>query len=203
MTSPTETNCFSLPVSFIRQFCFCRRIPYLQLGMGINPPKAGWVQKGVEDPIQIERLMKRRRLSRLGMEGDCSLVQEVMLRSDKLDLHGVCDGYIRASGSERIIPFEIKSNESTSAGQGEILQLCAYAMLLEERLGVSVDVGFLLYGKKSKALEIKISDELRRQVRTIAEQVESDIRKGLMPPTSATEAKCFQCEFLNFCADRF
>lgn len=198
-----ETNCFNLPVSFIRQFCFCRRIPYLQIGVGINPPKAGWVSKGIDMHLEIDRLMQRRNLSRLGIDGEYDLMQEVSLCSEKLKMHGVCDGYVQSKDGRIIIPFEIKSNVNASLGRGEVLQLCAYSMLLEEKLGVFINVGMLLYGKRSKLVKVIISPELRNQVLNIVKKIEEDICVGIMPDTDATEAKCAQCEFFNFCADRF
>ncbi len=194
---------FSLPVSYLRQFCFCRRIPYFQIVLGINPPKSGWVSNGIRCHADIEKLMKRRSLSRFVGEEEYLLEQEVSLASRRLRLNGICDGYISSKDKKVIVPFEIKQSSRESPGRGEKIQLCAYALLLEEMFGVEIQFGFLFFGEKSKAFNIYISPELRSQVISIRNTIEKDLTAGTMPETDATEAKCAQCEFFNFCADRF
>lgn len=198
-----ETKSFNIPISLIRQHCFCRRIPYFVLALGVNPPKSGWVTKGKEQHQEIERLLKRRKLQWASPEDNFLIKYEVPLYSQKIRMHGICDGYIYSNNNISIVPFEIKSNESPRINQGEILQLCAYAMLLEERYNILIKKGFLLYGSRTSHKEVLFTPDLRKKTLSIRNTIEDDINQGLIPITDANNSKCSQCEFMNFCADRF
>ncbi len=82
------------------------------------------------------------------------------------------------------------------------LQLCAYAVLLEQLHGGRIDIGFILYETKSKHKEILFTDAVRRKLDFCVEAIQRDAAKALVPQTSASDAQCTQCEFMNFCADR-
>lgn len=198
----TATSSFSVPVSLIRQYCFCCRIPFFSLTQNINPPKSGWVQKGQKTHIGVENLMKRRDLSRLGLCKPYELKQEVSLSSPQLHIHGICDGYIQTQNPIRLFPFDIKSNPYRKPSRGEIHQLCAYAMLLEESRATRIDTCFLLLGRKSDAYTVMITDQLRAQTLEIIERIIKDCELSVLPDSDANVAKCAQCEFINFCGDR-
>ena len=95
----------------------------------------------------------------------------------------------------------IKSGNA-SPHTGEIIQLCAYAVLLEQLHGGRIDIGFILYETKSKHKEILFTDAVRRKLDFCVEAIQRDAAKALVPQTSASDAQCTQCEFMNFCADR-
>ena len=63
-------------------------------------------------------------------------------------------------------------------------------------------IGFILYETKSKHKEILFTDAVRRKLDFCVEAIQRDAAKALVPQTSASDAQCTQCEFMNFCADR-
>lgn len=198
-----RTESFNLPVSYLRQFCFCRRIPYFLLVFGVNPPKPRWVDDGIHCHRILAGLMKRRDLSASVGSRRYNLKQEIPLESQSLGLRGVCDGCIFSDDGENIYPYEIKISSKNSLARGEKVQLCAYAMILEELFDKHIYFGFLFFGVKTKSFKILMTDDLRSQVLTVRDSILNDVQKGVMPDSDATEAKCSQCEFFNYCADRF
>ena len=191
---------FNIPVSMLRQQCFCPRIPFFQLMRGIQPKGPIWLQQGLNHHLREDMLAKRRKLIRFGITAqNFRFLEEVQLYDDNLGLHGVCDGVIITDNE--IIPIEFKLSEGTPA-IGARLQLAAYAMLLEHKEKKHVDRGFILCGQKGRTLELPIDAQIRNDVLSAAKQIRETCGKAVIPCTAATEHQCAQCEFQNFCADR-
>lgn len=149
---------------------------------------------------RIEQLLKRRDLTKLTSGRSYRLKTEVPLYSPDAPFHGICDAVLELEDGT-YIPLEIKSGNA-SPHTGEIIQLCAYAVLLEQLHGGRIDIGFILYETKSKHKEIFFTDDVRRKLDFCVEAIQRDAAKALVPQTSASDAQCTQCEFMNFCADR-
>ena len=99
---------FNLPVSMLRQHCFCPRIPFFQLMRGIQPVGPMWLQQGVNHQVREEMLAKRRKLSRFGISPQSfRFLEDIKLYNDSLGLHGICDGAIFTSFSVKIAPSQI------------------------------------------------------------------------------------------------
>ena len=62
-----DMNQFNLPVSMLRQYCFCPRIPYFYIARNITPVEKEWMSQGIEEHKRQEMLSKRRNLSRFGI----------------------------------------------------------------------------------------------------------------------------------------
>ena len=101
-----------------------------------------------------------------------------------------------------MIPLEFKLSE-VSPPMGARLQLAAYAMLLEYQEKRKISRGFVLYGQKGHSLEVIVDIKLRAEVLTVANLIREACKKAIVPHTAATESQCAQCEYQNFCADRF
>ena len=101
---------------------------------------------------RIEQLLKRRDLTKLTSGRSYRL---------KTPFHGICDAVLELEDGT-YIPLEIKSGNA-SPHTGEIIQLCAYAVLLEQLHGGRIDIGFILYETKSKHKEILFTDAVRRK----------------------------------------
>jgi CRISPR-associated exonuclease Cas4 len=87
-----------------------------------------------------------------------------VLVSDAHRLVGKPD-YILEHGGE-LIPVERKSRKLSTGGayEGEILQLAAYCLLVEEHYGRSVLSGRLLY--QNRSLDVPFDDRLRAKLHT-------------------------------------
>lgn len=194
---------FSIPISLLRQFCFCPRIPYFSMGMQLKVESPLWVKQGVKAHDRQQMLYKRRNLTKFGIESqDYSLRHNVYLQSDTLFLHGVCDSILSTKDNDYIIEF--KNVERKHINFAEKIQLTAYALVYEDMFnGSKISKGFILLGNRGKTFSIDIDQELRHKTLLIRDHIFENFEKGAIPKSSATEGKCCQCEYFNFCADRF
>ncbi|WP_287531659.1 CRISPR-associated protein Cas4 [Parasutterella sp.] len=153
-----SSNRESLPVSYIRQFCFCPRIPFLSVFLEIKPPPPLWVQDGVDFHEKAAMLQKRRKLSKFNLSGKGVFKSNIYLKSSVYPIHGIADGIFIMEDGE-IVPLEFKAQDNFVASRGHILQLTGYAILLEEKFQKEVSRGFILYGRKGKTLGVEFTEE--------------------------------------------
>lgn len=197
-----DTKQYSIPISMLRQYCFCPRIPYFYLVRQIVPAEKVWMRQGIDEHTRQSMLNKRRNLSRYGIDSEnWTILHNVELFSETKSLHGICDAIIKAP-LENIL-LEFKNTENLFNNTGSKIQLCAYALCYEEMFQTNVNRGFILYGKKGKCYEIAFDNELREKTEKTRDAIIKTIIKGTLPDSSAESNKCSQCEFFNFCSDRF
>lgn len=79
-----DTDSFSVPVSLLRQYAFCPRIPFFYLIRNLHPPFRSWVKQGLGFHEKTQMLAKRRNLSRFGLTGEFTLEADVALKSETL-----------------------------------------------------------------------------------------------------------------------
>jgi CRISPR-associated exonuclease Cas4 len=115
--------------------------------------------------------------------------------------------YIRRQGEE-LIPVEQKSRVVSVAGpyDGELLQLAAYCLLVEERFGVRVRRGQLLY--QNRSLEVPFDDGLRRKLLDAIAEPQMEQGRGLSmdswpgvwaAPSGAVSAEIKHPHYCRFC----
>jgi CRISPR-associated exonuclease Cas4 len=166
-----------------------------------------WFILGASAAILVLAFFLRRhaakRLAALDLAGevvywDGGAAAEVLV-SHQHGLTGKPD-YIRREGEE-LIPVEQKSRFISAAGayEGEILQLAAYCLLVEERFGKPVRRGQLLY--QNRSVEIPFDDELRvRLLDALAELKSADVMSDV-PRSHNSPARCRGCGFRQACRD--
>lgn len=190
----------SMPVSMLRQYHFCPRIPFFTMLKSIDPPRGIWVEQGINKHKKLEDLLQRRNLIRIGISEPFTMYREMHLNSQSIGLHGICDIVITTEAGE-LFPIEIKSGNNQPKS-GDLCQLCAYGILLEQHFHKQVDHGIILLQNGSKYISIKLTNALRQEVFITLDSIRSTLSSGLIPPSSASDSQCSQCEFLNFCGDR-
>lgn len=189
---------YSLPVSLLTQFHFCPRIPYFQELLKIKPFYPQWVDQGREFHESQKQIFKHRTLKRFGME-TAKQTFNIKLHSITLQIHGILDSLLISTTN--VYPVEFKlSNRKPQRGQ--IIQLTAYAMLLEDQMKQSCSKGFILCGKKGKCYPIDITDFYRDKVLKTKNEILSCFEKSYLPDSSASSSQCTQCEYINYCNDR-
>ena len=189
---------YSLPISLIRQYCFCPRIVYFQELLKLNPPRPQWVKQGEKLHKNQQKVFKHRTLKRFGLE---NALQEfdVFVSSDTLNLHGIVDSILL--NTTNVYPLEFKL-PGLRPMQGQILQLVAYGILLAEKYNLLCEKGFILYEAKGKTQVIKFNKKQAQQVKNIRNKIFNDLEKSYLPDSPATKFQCTQCEYLNHCNDR-
>lgn len=118
--------------------------------------------------------------------------------SDKYGLSGKPDYILKADGE--LIPVERKSRELSRRGpyDGEILQLAAYCLLVEEHFSVQVRRGQLMY--PNRTIDIIFDAELRSTLLATLRDIElagdADVSRDHRSP-----GRCRGCGFRHSCRD--
>lgn len=187
----------SVPANLIRQWCYCPRVVYYMELMDMPIHRPSWVKQGEEFHRLQEKLWQRRNLSRFKLASG-KIHHNLTMRSEDLGLHGIVDMAIETE--EAVYPVEFKLSPSNKK-RGDILQLTAYAMLLEKYFGKSSPVGFLA-GKGKFLHSIDIDSARQQEVTAVVGAIIEMLQRGTKPETSATVVQCCACEYVNFCNDR-
>lgn len=195
----SESNVdYSLPISLIRQHCFCPRIPFYVECLGLRVTDRVWQRQGVSHHQRQQMLNKRRLLSRYDLDAG-ELRHNLLVKHDGLGIHGICDAAIFTPTEIVPLEFKMQSAQPVAAHQ---LQLLAYGLALGAQYGVTVRRGFILYGERGKTQLVNFSEDLQQRLLRIIAEIKAIQQRAVLPYSSATSAQCGQCEYLNFCADR-
>ena len=188
---------YSVPVNLFRQWCYCPRIVYYVELTDIVVDYPIWVKQGEEFHHVEEVLWKRRNLSRFKLT-DGKKYYSLAIHDNDYGFHGVVDMAIETN--EAVYPVEFKLS-TWSKKRGDIVQLTAYAMLLEKHFSKPSPVGFVV-GNGKMLQTIQLTEVERKEVFAIAGSIRQMIERGVKPDTSATVIQCCTCEYVNFCNDR-
>ena len=187
---------FSVSPNLLFQWAYCPRKVYYAKLTNLKVSLPDWVRQGREFHAQETQFWKRRNYSRFGLE-DGESYYNLSIESDKLEMHGILDMAIQTD--QAVFPVEFKI--SAYKRKGDILQLVAYAMLLEEHFDKPCKHGFFI-GDEKVLHCIEITPQRRKEVQMTLSLIRSMLLKGRKPESSASIAQCNSCEYLNFCNDR-
>lgn len=188
----------SIPSSLFRQYCFCPRVVYFQYIFKLKVPTPLWVKQGL-DYHQRERLLsKSRTLKRYNVEAG-KIEFDLILKSEKFGIHGLADAVVFLPNEALVVEFKLACIKPT---KGQELQITAYALMIEEQYQIKVDTGYISYGTNGKVHKIAITEKLKEKLKKAIRQIGLMQNKQYMPDSSASQAQCEQCEYINFCNDR-
>lgn len=186
-----------MPVNLIRQWYYCpRKVYYFEL-TDFKVTYPAWVKQGESFHEQEIKLWQRRNLSRFKLQKG-KKHYNVHMHDKNLGLHGIADMAIETD--KEIFAVEFKLSAS-SKKRGDVLQLVAYAMLIEKHFKKPSNVGFLV-GKGKVLHVVNIDEEKRKRVLDTVRDIRKMLDHGVKPETSASYAQCCSCEYVNFCNDR-
>jgi len=194
---------YSVPVSMVRQYCFCPRIPYYHLLSNVKPIYPSWVEQGTTYHKKQKKVFDRRTLIRFNLD-DAKIYYDYFMELETEGIHGNAD-MILVSKNE-VFPVEFKMSENKTKKnkpyRGQLLQLVAYGLLAEKHFNLKCKKGFLLFGKKGKTIPIEITDKLKQEVKKIVYSIQEMMTTQTFPDSAAKDTQCGLCEYLNFCNDR-
>ena len=119
---------------------------------------------------------------------------ELRIESEKYGLVGKIDKVMISK--EGYIPYEVKNSEASNPHKSDLLQLAAYALLLEEHFKTKISRGVLEY--KNQEIEIEISEELKQDVLNIISCLNMLNEKNI-PPITEKLNKCRACGLRGEC----
>lgn len=196
-----DVNMLNIPyrVTDLKQWVYCPRVLYYHTCLPHVRPVTYKMKVGKEAGKSEEGRERRRGLRVYGIqEGKRQF--EVPLISERLGLRGLVDMIIWPRGVlNEVIPVDYKM--ARKAGPHFKLQLAAYAMMLEDALGVTVRRGFLYFIPLRKAEEVVINQRLREKLMATLETMQQMLYSERMPTPTRHRRKCMACEFRRFCND--
>ena len=94
-------------------------------------------------------------------------------------------------------PVEYKRGKPKIDERDEV-QLCAQVMCLEEMFGVKIDEADFYYNEIRRRQHLKITDELRDLVSSLADEMHTVFRNGITPEAESGK-NCSLCSLVDVC----
>ncbi len=189
-----------IPVNLIRQYLFCPRIVYFNLLSNIKPVFPNHVEAGSRFHIKQDYLFSMRTFNKLKINYNVKLNNEYM-EDESLFLNGIVDTAFICDNE--VIPVEYKDINNNNIPYSHKMQLTAYGMLLSKKYHKPLKRGIVIYSNNMKHKEIIITEKDKTNLLEIIIKIQSMVEKAVFPESSAGEKQCLQCEYLNYCDDRF
>jgi len=169
------SSSFEVPVTLIKQYVFCPRIPYFVLVLGYK-------ERITENMLE-------------GLKYHAKRTKGVYLRSEKLGIHGFVDEIIECGGYYKVVEYKsVKFNKKTL--KQHLYQAVAYALLVEENFGRVLSV-VLKY--KNRELEFPVTRELKDYVKRVISRIKKIAKDGVPPQARIDARKCRNCGYIRIC----
>jgi CRISPR-associated exonuclease Cas4 len=195
------TDRLYLEVTDLKQWAYCPRVVFYRYCLPAIRPVTYSMRAGTEAHRDAAALEERRSLHAYGVtEGERHF--DVALRSERLGLSARIDLVITipsATGSEAIVvDYKLSEREAPA---NYVLQLAAYALMVEEAWQIPVRRGFLYHIPQRKTEPITLTAAHRRKVATISAAIHASIAGEALPGPPSSLGRCVACEFRRFCND--
>jgi CRISPR-associated exonuclease Cas4 len=177
------------------------------------------MRAGIDAEAERQRLEERRTFHQYALEA-CSKRFQVPVASQRLGLAGRVDclfeltevtlehaaGGVRPAGWEAdrplFVPVEYKTTFRTDRKEN-VLQLMAYAAILEDLTGTPVPFGFLVFLPEEEVVRVDLGPGLRKTLGVLVDEVRAGLGDAELPPPTPFRGRCVDCEFRRFCNDVF
>ena len=165
----------------------------------IKPIYPKYVKLGLEYHDIQSKLSKNRKFKKLGIEFERIIINKY-LEDETLQIGGKVD--LALLNKSQVIPIEFKNIKPKHPSWSHILQLYGYGYLLSKNYNLEFKQAIILYSNNIKLFKIDITPKIESAFFKTLERIKEIIDKNIFPDSSASIAKCVQCEYLNFCGDR-
>ncbi|MER3462744.1 MAG: CRISPR-associated protein Cas4 [Armatimonadota bacterium] len=183
--------------SDLRQWLYCPRIVYYGYMMeGFRPVTPAMVQGRAVHEADVAR-ERRRGFRFYGLEGARREFRP-RLRSEALGLTGIPDLVLVTD--EESVPVEMKVTER-QPGPGVLLQLAAYALLLDESDWPPTRRGFVRNLPSRATFQLVLGGRERRAALEALEAVREMLARDMYPEPTPVRARCRSCEYRVLCPD--
>ena len=142
------------------------------------------------------------------LRGDILTVRGLHIKSDRLQIQGVCDvvEYHRSpdgiqlthtDGNWHPYPVEYKRGSRT-VNDCARAQLCAQAICLEEMHQCTIEQGAVYYGQEGRREVVQFTPQLRELVSSTLDAMRQLYRSAKTPPAK-DEPSCRSCSMVELC----
>ncbi len=190
-----------LPLSGIQHFYFCRRQWALihverQWQENVFTVEGKLLHQNADNPLFNE--------TRRGI----ITTRAMPVASYHLGLYGICDVVEFNQGDAGVqlpgrvgfyqpVPIEYKRGKEKQDKCDEV-QLCAQAICLEEMFSNPIPAGSLYYGEVRHRVKVEFTEELRRLVEKMSEEMHTYFKRGYTPKVKPSKA-CKSCSLKDIC----
>ncbi len=186
-------------VTDLKQWLYCARIVYYHQVLGVTAPPTFKMQEGRLAHDLLEKLEKRRCFRRYGFT-KATRRFGVWIHDPGLGLAGRIDMLLEAQQCAAVVDFKLTSGR---VRENHHLQLAAYALLAERWLRRPVELGFLYRIPNGSVTPVPLAPHHRARVLEAIEEIRRMGRHQTCPEPPPTRGRCQECEFINYCADRW
>ena len=143
--------------------------------------------------------------------GDLLVTRGLRVQSAALGMTGICDvvefhksksgiSLFSYEGLWQPYPVEYKKG-APKANEADELQLCGQALCLEEMLLCEIPRGSLFYGENRRRTEVEFTEELRKKVHGMANEMHDLWEKGYTPKVKPQKG-CNACSLKEICVPK-
>jgi CRISPR-associated protein Cas4 len=129
------------------------------------------------------------------------IMTETRIDSNSLQLKGIVDRI--EDHRTGYIPVELKTGKMPKEGvwPGHRIQIVAYAMLIEDKYGVTVKEGHVRYLDSKIERQIMINPFMREEIKDLIVEVKGVIERDFPPIFCESKKKCLNCGIRETCYD--
>lgn len=189
-----------IQVNLIRQFIFCPRIVYFNLLSNIKPVYPLHVEHGSIYHNKQDKLFAIRDFVKLNITYNEKL-NNIYIEDENLNLCGIVDTCFICD--DEVVVVEYKNTNKSHISYSHKMQLTAYSLLLSNKYHKCCRRGIIIYSNNLKYYEVLITENDIKNLHKILSKINEMVEKAVFPDSSAGDKKCLQCEYLNYCDDRF
>jgi CRISPR-associated exonuclease Cas4 len=186
-------------VTDLKQYAYCRRIPYYQHTMGFHGKPTFKMEQGRVAQDAIEALEKRRRFREYGLS-DGERHFGLWLHSSSLHLSGKLDLLIETPDACYPVDFKYTTGRPH---RNHLYQLAGYAELVREHFLKPVPAGFIFIIPDDVTFRFPMTGGLVAEIRNGLATMEASMMLEQLPSATPVRERCTDCEYRNFCADVF
>ncbi len=183
-----------ISVTDLKNYVYCPYIVYIRKVLGIESAVTEYMKYGRE--VEREKAV----LFLYKMFKGVKLLKNIYLRSIRYRLQG-CVEYVIVDKFGYYIPVDVKWSEvGDRPRRDHVVQVCAYALLLEESLGKVKQCGlYYVTSEGGKVFRIVYSSSMRNLVLKIVKEIENMLKTGKPPDHVPDVDKCVSCPFSKVC----
>ena len=176
----------------VKQYIFCPLIPYYQRVLGLKPVLDFQQSESKEMHEELRRKVGRREYPiRDRRLVNAEVLDVGLLYSERLNALGRPDMVLKIGDGELTpVDFKLMKSNKGRAWDDHVAQLGLYALLVEESLDTTVYRGFIYYVPEERAVEVRITPQLRKWVEDIVRRIREIDETQNPPETWRDPEKC-------------
>jgi len=175
-----------IPISALAELAYCPRNFYYRMVEGVEDENIYILKGKLQD---ISRKERKRVWRKSGIQ-----TRYVKVSSEKLQLIGIIDAI---KEGDEICPIEYKTGKIKESLSDNI-QLCAEAMVLEEKYNRPINKGYIYYSQSKEKREVNFDDSLRNNALSLI-SYGFDILNGNSIPEPFNDKRCNGCSLQSLC----